>query len=307
MAHKNKSNYSPYKARKEARSESRQDSNSAEKTQPSFGAKSGAKSLGRNSGPSSGPRRPHRGQHRRPAAIHSVQEANDRLYDLFRNHEADFITHEQRGMMARFYEILMKEQEHHNFTRLMTVKDVGLKHFLDSVLVARLTKLQFPLMDMGTGPGFPGVPLKFFYPNEKIILAEGVQKRVNFLKKVREQLDLKNLDIIGRNIDEEFEYPLYGIITRAVEDASNTLRNVSQCLEVGGKVYLMKGPNVGPELEMADKWKEYYKLIEDHHYEIPKTPYKRRLLVFEKKKMIPLDHGVEDVPQTKPEMKKAIK
>lgn len=267
MAHKNKTNYSPYKARQENRKNS-----------------AGPVVAG---SPSKGPRRPHRGQHRRPATIHTVQEANDRLYDLFRNHDASFITHEQRALMARFYEILMKEQEHHNFTRLMTVKDVGLKHFLDSVLVTRLTKLQFPLMDMGTGPGFPGIPLKFIFPNEKIILAEGVQKRVNFLKKVREQLDLKNLDIIGRNIDEEFEYPLQGIITRAVEDASNTLRNVSQCLEVGGRVYLMKGPNVGPELEMAEKWKEYYKLVEDHDYEIPKTPYKRRLLVFEKLKMIP--------------------
>ncbi len=260
MAHKNKTNYSPYKARQE----------------------------------SSSSRRPHRGQHRKPATIHTVQEANDRLYDLFRNHEADFINHEQRSLMARFYEILMKEQEHHNFTRLMTVKDVGLKHFLDSVLVTRLTKLKFPLMDMGTGPGFPGIPLKFFYPNEKIILAEGVQKRVHFLKKAREQLDLKNLDIIGRNIDEEFGYPLQGIITRAVEDASNTLRNVSQCLEVGGRVYLMKGPHVGPELEMAQKWKKYYRLIEDHDYEIPQTPYKRRLLVFEKTNSIPLDHGIEE-------------
>jgi 16S rRNA (guanine527-N7)-methyltransferase len=276
MAHKNESNYSPYKARVEARQ------------------KAGI----RNPAPN---RRSNRGQHRRPATIFSATEANDRLYDIFRNHEATFISHEQRDLMARFYELLMKEQEHNNFTRIMTIKDVGLKHFLDSVLVMKLTKLQFPLMDMGTGPGFPGIPLKFMFPQEKIILAEGVQKRVNFLKKVRESLNLKNLDIIGRNIDEEFEYPLMGVITRAVEDASNTLRNVSNCVEVGGRVYLMKGPNVDPELKMAEEWKEFYKLLEDHDYEIPGTPYKRRLLVFEKIKNLP--YTPEDFSATPDDMK----
>ena len=257
MAHKNKTNYSPYKARQAP--------------------------PGQNTPRPSG----NRGTHRRPASIYSAEVANDRLYDVFRNHGGEFITHEQRMVFAKFYEILMKEQEHNNFTRLMTIKDVGIKHFLDSVWVTKLTKLQFPLMDMGTGPGFPGIPLKVFYPNDKIILAEGVQKRVSFLKKVREQLELKNLDIIGRNIDENFVYPLYGVITRAVEDVSNTLRNVSQCVEVGGRVYLMKGPGVDPELKLADEWKEFYKLREDHHYVLPNTPHKRRLLVFEKVKALP--------------------
>jgi len=264
MAHKNKTNFSPYKARQ---------------TQ-----------AGRR------PSAPHhqRGRHRRPESIFSVQEANDRLYDLFRNHGGEFITHEQRLQMARFYEILMKEQEHHNFTRLMTLKDVGLKHFLDCALVPRLTELRFPLMDMGTGPGFPGIPLKILFPEQKILLAEGVQKRVEFLKRVREQMNLKNLDIIGRNIDESFVYPLQGVITRAVEDAANTLRNVSQCVEVGGRVYLMKGPGVDPELDLANQWSEYYKLVEDHHYEIPNTPHKRRLLVYEKIKAVPLKDFDED-------------
>lgn len=260
MAHKNKSNYSAYKARNEGR----------------------------------GGTGPQRGLHRRPASIFSVSEANDRLFDLFRNHGGEWISHEQRQKLAEFYALLMKEQGRNNFTRLMTLKDVGLKHFLDSVLVTQLTKLQFPLMDMGTGPGFPGIPLKVLHPEQKILLAEGVQKRVEFLKRARETLQLKNLDIIGRNIDETFVYPLQGVITRAVEDASNSLRNISQCLEVGGRLYLMKGPNVDPELKMAAVYKEYYKLAEDHHYEIPGTPHKRRLLVFEKIKLMPLSETNED-------------
>jgi 16S rRNA (guanine527-N7)-methyltransferase len=254
MAHKNKSNYSAYKARNPV------------------GQKPGLQ----------------RGQHRKPVSIYSTNEANDRLFELFRNHGGDFITHTQRIQLAEFYSLLMHEQGRNNFTRLMTLKDVGLKHFLDSLLVTQLTELKFPLMDMGTGPGLPGIPLKIFYPEQKILLAEGVQKRVEFLKKVREKLNLKNLDIIGRNIDSSFVYPLQGVITRAVEDAANSMRNISQCLEVGGRLYLMKGPGADPELELAKSMAEYYKLIEDHHYEIPQTPHKRRLLVFEKIKVVPL-------------------
>ncbi len=295
MAHKNKTNYSPYKARREKAHGRGAEATSSTSVGPNKTKSLQSKSPSERSSISSALR----GRHRRPQQIFSIEEANDRLYDIFRNHGGDFITHEQRRQMARFYEALMKEQEHQNFTRLLTIKDIGIKHFLDSALITRLTSLQFPLMDMGTGPGFPGIPLKILFPEEKILLAEGVQKRVDFLKRVRESLGLKNLDIIGRNIDESFVYPLMGVITRAVEDVSNTLRNVSQCVEVGGRVYLMKGPGVDPELELAQEWSEYYKLAENHHYELPHTPYKRRLLVFEKIKVVPFHDSDHDSTEGK--------
>jgi 16S rRNA (guanine527-N7)-methyltransferase len=119
-------------------------------------------------------------------------------------------------------------------------------------------------------------------------LGEGVQKRVEFLKTVREELDLKNLDIIGRNINEYFVYPVWGVITRAVEDIPNTLRNVLSCLQEGGYVYFMKGPGVDPEIPRAlEKFGEYYDLHKDIEYDLPKTPHKRRLVIFRKKKHPP--------------------
>ncbi len=147
----------------------------------------------------------------------------------------------------------------------------------------------FPLLDVGTGPGFPGIPLKIVFPNDKIVLAEGVRRRVDFLKAVREEMKMKELDIVGRNIDDTFLLPMKGVITRAVEDISLTLKNVSQCLEVGGQVYFMKGPNVDPEIKNAKaKWGEYFKLVEDHKYVLPKSPNDRRLVVYKKLKTPPL-------------------
>jgi 16S rRNA (guanine527-N7)-methyltransferase len=246
VAHKNSSNWSPYKGNKNS---------------------------------------PKKGVHKKPIRIFKFGEASDRLRDLFFNHGFDKkIDIEKREQFARFYILLMENQKKQNFTRLTSIKDIAIKHFIDSIIIDKHTPLKFPLLDMGTGPGFPGIPLKIMIGAEKkIILAEGVQKRVSFLKKVLEELELENLDIIGRNVNEEFHYPVEGVITRAVEEASNTLGNVMNCLQTGGCVYLMKGPQVDPEIKKAEKrWGEYYKLEKDKSYSLPKTPHKRRLLVYRK-------------------------
>lgn len=275
MAHKNRSNWSPYKARKSGPKPDQKTDQKAGQNTDLSGRSSAKRSL--------------RGKHRKPQESFNFNEADDRIYDIFRNHDFGDYPHEKRQTLTRFYQLLMENQAEQNFTRLLTLRDVAIKHFIDSVIVANLTQLQFPLLDVGTGPGFPGIPLKIHFPEEKIILAEGVQKRVEFLKSVRERLNLKNLDIIGRNVNLEFFYPVQGVITRAVEDARNTLGNVVNCVQTGGRVYLMKGPNCGPEIKMAlDAWGEYFSLDQDISYSLPKTPHERRLLVFKKLKPHPL-------------------
>ncbi len=109
------------------------------------------------------------------------------------------------------------------------------------------------------------------FPQEQILLGRVCKRRVEFLKHVRSEMDLQNLDILGRNINKHCMYPVMGAITRAVEDVSNTLGNVINCLQLGGRVYLMKGPGVDPEITAAAKseWAEYYKLVEDVAYTLP--------------------------------------
>lgn len=269
MAHKNRSNWSPYKSR----------SKPADK--------------GSESKPADG------GKHRRSTENFSLDEVDDRLRDIFERHGLRGFAHAKRRTLAEFHMLLMGNQNERNFTRLLTLRDVGIKHFVDCLIVPEIlhkngVPLLFPLLDVGTGPGFPGIPLKILYPEERIILAEGVQKRVDFLKHVRQELGLGDsdghgLDILGRNINSECFLPVQGVITRAVEDASNTLGNVIHSLQTGGRVYLMKGPNCSPEIPMAlDKWGEYYRLEKDIEYEIEGTPNQRRLLVFQKTKLYPL-------------------
>lgn len=265
MAHKNTKNYSPYKARQAAKAPE-------------------------------APPQELRGKHKKPENVFSLGEASDRLADVFRNHDFDLVTHAQREQLARFYQLLMENQEHQNFTRLLKMRDIAIKHFIDSLIITQHCDLKFPLMDVGTGPGFPGIPLKILYPEKRIILAEGVQKRVEFLKQVRSELKLKNLDILGRNINKYCVFPVEGAITRAVEDISNTLGNVLSCLQKGGKVYFMKGPGVDPEIKMAkEKWSEFYRLEKDIAYDLPNTPHQRRLVIYEKIKNAELP---EDDPES---------
>lgn len=266
MAHKNKTNVSPYKTRQQSR----------------------------------GTPAPNRfSVHKKPQQIYSVEEANDRLYDLFKNHGLTWVSHAERLQLAKFYVLLMENQKIHNFTRIMTLKDVGIKHFVDCLMISRLTEFKFPLLDVGTGPGFPGIPLKIIYPKSRILLAEGVQKRVEFLKLIRSELHLQELDIIGRNINKFFALPVQGVITRAVEDVRNTLGNVLSCLQVGGKVFLMKGPNVDPEIKLGlEEYGEYYRLDKDIAYDLPLTQNHRRLVVFEKiKEGPPVDEFVHEDSQ----------
>lgn len=271
MAHKNKNNYSPYKARQEAR-------------QKSQGGQTAIVSS-------------NQGRHKKPEVVYELNEANDRLADVFRNHDFNLVSHEQRKQLAHFYRLLMLNQEKENFTRLLKLRDVAIKHFIDSIIITKYTKLQFPLLDVGTGPGFPGIPLKVMFPNEQILLGEGVQRRVEFLKHVRSEMNLQNLDILGRNINKHCVYPIRGAITRAVEDIGNTLGNVISGLQLGGRVYFMKGPGVDPEIAAAKvNWGEYYKLVEDVAYSLPNTPHERRLVVYEKIKHMSLpeeDEGEE--------------
>lgn len=255
MAHKNKENYSPYKARQESAG---RDLKAADRIANQ------------------------RGTHKKPETIYSINEANDRLLDIFRNHDFK-CSHEERMKLAHFYSLLLQNQEHKNFTRLLKIKDIAIKHFIDCLILTEICELKFPLIDVGTGPGFPGIPLKIRFPKEKILLAEGVQKRVEFLKQTREDMKLENLDIIGRNINPYFVYPVNGVITRAVEDVTNTLKNTINCLQLGGHVYFMKGPGVDPEIQRAQsEMSEFFVLHKDIAYDLPKTDNHRRLVIFEK-------------------------
>lgn len=208
----------------------------------------------------------------------------ERLGEMMAHH-GFHLTPPQLELLTRFHQMLIERNRVLNITRIWNLEDIVLKHYVDCLIVLRyIPDLPSPLLDIGTGGGFPGIPLKIVRPDVHIILGEGVRKRVDFLRDVREELALERLDLIGRNIDTDFEYPVQGVITRAVESIRDTLGRVRMCTMPGAHIYFMKGPNVDDEKEMAlKKYGHLYDEVKDISYRLPNSSYQRRLVVYRKK------------------------
>ena len=163
----------------------------------------------------------------------------------------------------------------HNFTNMMT------KLYVDSMLPADLLELPSPLLDLGTGPGMPGVPLKIYRPALDLVLAETRGNRVEFLNQALERLELKGIRVVGGRVTARFEEPVAGVITRAVETIEKTLERVAGCLARDGLVIFMKGPHCDEEIAQArDRFPDAYTLVIDRPYSIPHTRHARRLVVY---------------------------
>ncbi|MFH1727996.1 MAG: 16S rRNA (guanine(527)-N(7))-methyltransferase RsmG [Pseudomonadota bacterium] len=201
---------------------------------------------------------------------------------LFR-HFGFQLSKNQISMFAKFHDILLQENKKINITRLHRFEDIVIKHFVDSIIINRHVWLPNNLMDIGTGGGFPGIPLKIVTPKLNLTLVEPVLKRVNFLKLVRKELNLNKVNIIGKKVDLDFSYPAEGIVTRAFKSIDHTLNIVSRSLQVGGRVFFMKGPKADVDLaSITNETKKIFSIASDVSYELPNTSYKRRIIVFQK-------------------------
>ena len=186
----------------------------------------------------------------------------------------------QLEQLWRYHKLLRTNNKDHDLTRLIKFETIVTKHYVDCFAVPKLTKLTSPIIDIGTGAGFPGIPLKIAEPNLEIILAEHRPRRVEFLEMVIKELGLKNITtyphkvISSSNIDK-----VNCVITRALETIPETLRRVEKILNPGGKVIFMKGPNCSQEIREAKMTSPIFKLEQDVHYSISKID-KRRLVVF---------------------------
>jgi 16S rRNA (guanine527-N7)-methyltransferase len=182
-----------------------------------------------------------------------------------------------------YHGLLRQSNPELNLTRVHNFDNMVIKLYVDSILPADLVQLPSPLLDLGTGPGMPGIPLKIYRPHLEILLAESRRKRANFLAMVVDHLQVEGVRIVEKKIGADFQEPVAGVITRAVETMAKTLERVRGCLAPGGMVFFMKGPNCAAEIEeVRTRWLSVYKLVLDRSYVIPHTRHHRRLVVMER-------------------------
>jgi 16S rRNA (guanine(527)-N(7))-methyltransferase RsmG len=217
---------------------------------------------------------------------HSLKQPSiDYMVRLFRESGLN-LSDEAYHQFWTFHQQIRKKNDELDLTRIRRFEDMVLKHYVDCALVPTLIELPSPLLDIGTGAGFPGIPIKIVSPHVQLVLSEGRKKRVEFLHEICKLLDLAGVYIyphkIGPKLDlADLDVKIKGVITRAFESIDKTLLRIVSFLPRGAQAIFMKGPSCRPEIDKAlDLMGQEYKLSEDISYSIPNSPHQRRLVVF---------------------------
>ena len=195
-----------------------------------------------------------------------------------------------------YREILVDWNQKMNLTGIEDEKEVYIKHFLDSVsaITNGYIKDGLSIIDVGTGAGFPGLPLRICLRNTKVTLLDSLNKRINFLQEVSKQVGIDNIEFIhGRAEDfgkSEAYREQYDIATaRAVAGLPILMEFCVPFVKVGGYFVCLKGPNANLELEESKAAMEVLgvEFIEKINIELPESDLNHNILVFKKVKNTP--------------------
>ena len=165
----------------------------------------------------------------------------------------------QRDQFVQYYELLIEWNKVMNLTGITEFEEVLQKHFVDSLSVKKvvdLTKIS-RVIDVGTGAGFPGIPLKIVFPELKITLLDSLQKRIKFLNEVIGRLCLKDIEAIHGRAEEyarrkEYREQYDLCVSRAVANLASLSEYCLPFVKVGGCFMAYKGPDCDRELAEAE-------------------------------------------------------
>ena len=168
------------------------------------------------------------------------------------------LSQEQAEQFQNYYEMLVETNKVMNLTAITEFEEVVDKHFVDSALSSRY----FPfdqvknVIDVGTGAGFPGIPLKILYPHLSMTLLDSLGKRVKFLQTVVDNLSLTDMNLIHGRAEDFGRDPEYRerydvCVSRAVANLSTLSEYCTPFVKVGGAFLSYKSGNVDEELEAA--------------------------------------------------------
>ncbi len=203
----------------------------------------------------------------------------------------------QQGQIQQFYdymELLLKWNNKINLTAITEESEIIKKHFIDSLTVQKYIKNANRIIDVGTGAGFPGVPLKILNEKIEMTLLDSLNKRLIFLEEVITSLKLKNVKIqhdraedAGKN--ENFRATYDVAISRAVAPLNVLAEYLIPFTRIGGKAICMKGSSIDEEVnEAQNAIKELGgKIIEVEKFVLPHTNMERTIIVIQKVKNTP--------------------
>ena len=195
----------------------------------------------------------------------------------------------------KYMNLLLEWNEKMNLTAIIEPNGVILKHFVDSLTISNLIEKGQNVIDVGTGAGFPGIPLSIVN-NENITLLDSLNKRIIFLEEVINKLELKNIKAVHARVEEfaknKKEREMYDVATsRAVAPLNVLLEYLLPLVKVGGKCICMKGSNT----EEIDEAKNALKVLGGEIEKIkkiilPESDIIRNIIIVKKVKETPLKY-----------------
>ena len=206
------------------------------------------------------------------------------------------LNEEQKQQFIAFYEYLVEKNKVMNLTGITEFQEVLVKHFLDSLACVKAVDIKkvTTVMDIGTGAGFPGVPLKIAFPHLEACLLDSLKKRVNFLEETFALLKLQNITAIHGRAEEFAKNKSYRenydlCVSRAVANLATLSEYCLPYVKVGGKFISYKSGTVQEEAEQAEKAVRILggKIQDVVYFNLPDSEIQRSLVVIEKIKPTP--------------------
>ncbi len=206
------------------------------------------------------------------------------------------LTEKQIEQFEKYYELLVEWNKVMNLTGITEFDEVMQKHFVDSVAAAEYVEMEKinSLIDVGTGAGFPGIPLKIVYPHLQVTLLDSLNKRIKFLDEVVDNLGLIEIETVhGRAEDAakkaEYREQFDLSVSRAVANLASLTEYCLPFVKVGGKFVSYK--SVAVDEEIVQSKKAVYVLGGEigkvEKFQLPGSDMERALVVVEKKRSTP--------------------
>ena len=177
------------------------------------------------------------------------------IKNTFEKYEIN-VSEKQIKQFIIYMDFLLEENEKYNLTAITDKKEVVIKHFLDSVIPFKEIKQGASVIDVGTGAGFPGVPLKIIRPDIKLTLLDSLQKRINFLNLLLEKLEIKDVTTVHSRAEDYCLKTREGFdvaVSRAVASIPTLSEYLLPFVKVGGMVIMYKGLSAQEELNLGEK------------------------------------------------------